>query len=325
MWIICEGTTCSGKSTLEQKLSSRLSKLNGNLTQVHMDRPAELTRRWVLEEYVLKWERWTPSDGPILADRWHWGEACYSPIYRPDTNKDGFGLLGVAGWRWVELFLLSRGALTVLLRADPDVLIQRYRARGDDHVQNKDELLQIAKLYDSVFTYAPSNTHIWDTSLVDHGRTEGFADMAILAAKQLEEKIESISEWRGYIGRPNPSVLLVGDTRNVTKQYGDETKLPFMPVNGNSGDYLLRALPDDLWGRVGIVNAGEYPASLRRLWSAIDHPPVVALGDRASEALTRQRVPHAKVHHPQYARRFAHHDIDKYGASIVAAIERQES
>jgi hypothetical protein len=324
MWIIVEGSTCSGKSTLERQLASKL-RGHDDLIRVHMDRPAELTRRWVLKEYAIKWERWKPTDGPILADRWAWGEATYSPIYRPDTNKDGFGLLGVAGWRWVELFLQSRGALTVLLRAEADTLIGRYMQRGDDHVKNRAELIQVAKLYDAVYLDASSSTQIRDTSRTQLDEHENYAGEVIELATRAAEDANLIREWQGYIGRPNPSALLVGDTRNVTKKYGNETKLPFMPVNGNSGDFLLRSLPDHLWSNVGIVNAGEYPATLRRLWSTLGSPPVVALGERASEALDRQRVPYARVPHPQYARRFEHRDIDKYGLSIEGAIKRQES
>lgn len=324
MWIIIEGSTCSGKSTLEKELSRKLEAMDEPLEKVHMDRPAELTRRWVLNEYAMRWETHRPVTTNVLADRWHWGEPVYGPIYRPDTDKDGFGLLGVAGWRWVELFLQSRGALTVLLRADDSTLISRYQRRGDDHVTGTSELLQVAKAYDSVFPYAPSATLVWDTTQANMERTSTFANTVLQAAEIHQRNTAPLRRYRGYIGRPQPHALLVGDKRNVTRRYGDETKLPFMPVNGNSGDYLLRALPEDWWPGVGIVNSDEYPHSLSALWSDLNQPPVVALGANAEKALKRQGVPCARVHHPQYARRFQHADIDAYGQSIKAAAERQE-
>jgi thymidylate kinase len=321
MWIIVEGATCSGKSTLEKELTRQLGKTEDRITKVHMERPLELNRRWALREYVLNWEAHKiEDDSSIIADRWHWGESTYAPIYRPDTNKDGFGLLGVAGWRWVELFLMSRGALTVFLRADHDVLMNRYKIRGDDHVTNNEELLQIAKLYDQAFVDAPTASIGIDTSLPN--RTQGQAALVIKAASQLQEHVSDISAFRGYIGGPKPSALLVGDERNVTKRYGEETKLPFMPVNGNSGDFLLRSLPDAWWPHVGIVNSAEYPVSLPKLWEALGEPPVVALGNNAEKALTKLKIPHGWAYHPQYVRRFEHKHIDNYGKQLRVAAER---
>lgn len=145
MWCIIEGATCSGKTTLYDRV---YQGLKDNAVQVHMERPAELTRRWVLKEYVNRWER--HKDDAILADRWHWGEVSYAPIYRPETDLDGFGLLGRAGWRWTEMFLASRGAAIAHLTASNETLITRLRERGDDHVQNEHDLLRVSSLYEEI-------------------------------------------------------------------------------------------------------------------------------------------------------------------------------
>lgn len=325
MWIIIEGSTCSGKSTLEKTLMPMMGDPFENLVRVHFGPPRHPTRRGVLEEYVTSWEM-DQKGRDFLADRWHWGEITYSPIYRPETNKDGFGLLGLAGWRWVEMFLLSRGAITVLLRADPDILERRLLSRGDDQVKKVEDLKTVAKLYDQTFQLAPSAHHVWDTSIVSSEKTNGVARMLVQAAQIMERKAAPVKEFRGYIGNPLPRALLVGDRRNVGNraQYERDTKLPFMPVNGNSGDYLLRALPDDLWPSIGMVNSAEYPLTLPELWDALNRPPVVALGSNALDRLRKHKIPHKWVYHPQYVRRFEHKSIDDYGQQILNAIELQE-
>jgi hypothetical protein len=224
------------------------------------------------------------------------------------------------------LFLLSRGVVTILLRADPDILQKRLARRGDDQVKNVDDLLTVAKLYDQTFALSPTAHHVWDTSLVNRDRTEGVARMLVEAARTMELRASPIKSFRGYIGNPLPRALLVGDKRNVgkTQQYERDTRLPFMPVNGNSGEYLLRALPDDLWASIGMVNSAEYPLSLSDLWESLNRPPVVALGGNSLDRLSKLKIPHKWVYHPQYVRRFQNKSIDSYGEQIRTAIEQQE-
>jgi thymidylate kinase len=312
-WIIIEGCTATGKSTLYEALDEQLRETGRDVNTVHMGRPDELTRRWALNEYVLGWEALDSASQHVLADRWAWGERTYAPIYRPDTNKDGYGLLGVAGWRWVELFLMSRGATTVYLHAAPKVLVERLEERGDDHVQNSDELLQVAALYADTVDNAPSVHLRFNTGLNSH--PTDLADLVMDIAVKAESDVSPLSAWPEYIGSPKPAALLLGDRRNVTEKYGEETQLPFMPVNGNSGDFLLSALPDPFWKTVGLVNANEI-TDLLGLWKALGRPPIVALGTEAARAAEPLAVQAHVISHPQWTRRFAHARRVEYGQAI---------
>lgn len=313
MWIILEGCTAAGKSTLYSTLIQYLADREDDPCLVHMDRPEELTRRWVLNEYANKWQ-WYDGEETILADRWHFGEATYSPIYRPDTNKDGYGLLGKSGWRWIELFLMSRGAVIAQLTAPIDVLLARLDERGDDHVQNHDELRKVAGYYRTAVSHSPNTTVIFDT-----GGKPDPSEMArriIQLAEITREYVRELREYPGYIGPRRPAVLLLGDKRNVTKKYGEETQLPFMPVAGNSGEYLLNALPDLSWQLVGVANAAEQD-DLRGLWTALGRPPVSALGNQAALAARKADVPAVTFNHPQYMRRFKNGEQTEYGSYIL--------
>jgi hypothetical protein len=121
-----------------------------------------------------------------------------------------------------------------------------------------------------------------------------------------------------YIGSPRPRVLLVGDKRNDPSG----PILPFYPAKGNSGDYLLSNLPDPFWKSVGIVNGTELCSSmLGTLWVVLGRPPVVALGRMAEKSIAGlcDEIPRSHVSvvpHPQYVRRFHHHDGQEYGRAI---------
>jgi hypothetical protein len=324
MWIILEGPTAAGKSTLFRELNDFWYMTYGLAPRwMHKGQPAELTQRWALDEYVLSMENWyQPTTTPVLSDRWAWGEITYAPIYRPSTNKDGYGLLGMAGWRWTEMFLMSRGALTVYVTANPDVLVARRNSRGDDHVTNELDLRYVASLCDTAVLKSPTCRIRVDTT---HGATSpGLIGSIVVTGALLAKKASWITKFPEYVGSLAPDVLLVGDMRNEGRdgRHAGITRLPFMPVNGNSGDYLLRALPEPLWTTTGLVNGNDIGDRLPDLLEALNNPRIVALGARARAAVIKADIAPEMVttiHHPQYARRFKYGNIIGYGEAIASA------
>ena len=317
MFIAVEGPDGSGKSSLVQELVSQASVIypERKLVEFHMGRPEEENRRWCLTRWATDIEKTDWTDNIIaIADRWHWGEVTYAPLKRPHTCKDQFGLLGLPGWRFVELALLSRGVTQFAVLQPVDVLVERVGARGDDFVK-LDELKQIRELYD--FGVANSAR----VEIVTPGR-DSLSELPELArsmlkiAKEREDRVKEISQFPEYIGSPRPSVLLVGDKRNRQ----DVTIMPFYPIDGNSGEYLLSCLPDPFWKNVGIVNGTETCGNrLAMLWNALGQPRVVALGRMAEKSLRVTRIPTSHINvvpHPQYVRRFHHHDRMEYGQAI---------
>jgi thymidylate kinase len=324
MWIILEGPTAAGKSTLFREINDICRAVHEVTPRwMHKGQPAELTRRWALDEYVLSMENWyRPMRSHVLADRWAWGEITYAPIYRPSTNKDGYGLLGMAGWRWTEMYLMSRGALTVYVTADVDILIQRRQDRGDDHVTNDDDLRHVASLCTAAALKAPTCRVTHDTTYSPSSGST--AAGIVMTAALLAKMADRLDDYPEYIGAVAPTVLLVGDMRNEGRdgRYAGVTKLPFMPINGNSGDYLLRALPEPLWRATGLVNGNDIGDRFTGLHEALGHPPIVALGAQARAAVENAGVPPelvTTIHHPGYARRFKYGNIIGYGEAIASA------
>jgi len=324
MFIIVEGPDAAGKSSMLDALDHHLEVACGirAVHHFHKGRPLEETRRWVLNEYVLSIDDLATSGACIVADRWHWGEVTYAPLKRPHTNKDGYGLLGRAGWRWVELFLLSRGATTWILSQPLDVLRARLEARGDDFVSS-DELGSIVERYEFGETVAPSVVErlIPDPNEMSSLRAiaRAVVDRAGFSSRQT---FKLRTEYPEYIGPVTPKALLLGDRRNVTAKYGEETRLPFMPVDGNSGEFLLDSLPERVWPRVGIVNANELGDGerLHGLWSALGYPRVISLGREAENAAIAAGIEFemaGTLAHPQYVRRFHAADKTEYGMAIA--------
>lgn len=330
MFITIEGTDASGKTSLIEAVAKEIqSRYAGKpLMQFHKGRPLEETRRCVLKDYVTSVEHinWsTECNG--LSDRWHWGEVTYAPKYRPHTNIDGFGLLGKPGWRWVELFLMSRGVASFWLYQPLAVIQQRLESRGDDFVQ-VDDLKEILKNYSIASALSVSLTEQITPPADSLDQIPEIAKHIVDVAESMSEIVKPIlTKYPMYIGSPTPQVLLIGDRRNILEEYGEETKLPFMPVNGNSAEFLLRALPTELWPRCGIVNSADIDSDdLYDLWEDLGSPRVVALGRNAEKRIMLAGIPSSEydvVPHPQHVRRFSYQRCVEYGQAIERSANKQ--
>jgi len=326
MFVIVEGADGSGKSTLTSTIAQKIAANTGiEPRQLHKGKPEDLTRRWVLNEYAIDVERENFSDRSVVADRWHWGEVTYAPLKRPQTCKDEYGLLGQAGWRWVELFLASRGASQFWLRQPLDVIESRIKARGDDFVR-ANELEKILNLYESGAEKALNLSGVVVPPAESLEALDDVASRIIDIAGDVFSKAKLLTGFPQYIGVPKPKVLLVGDKRNENKKESP-TILPFMPVDSNSGEFLMTALPESLWRSVGIVNAADvYGQRLLQLHSALGCPKIVALGRLAERELRNASLYSATtvVPHPQYVKRFHHRDKYEYGRAIESFANETE-
>jgi hypothetical protein len=328
MFIAIEGADGSGKSSLVSEILSCISKTNAsaNVITHHKGRPAEETKRHLLYEYAISLEKNDIFNEIHVADRWHWGEITYAPIKRPHTNKDGYGLLGKSGWRWVELFMMSRGMTQFFLYARIEEITARVKLRGDDFI----DVSELEAVYDA-YSKAAKMANIAETVIPGPdslNELSAFAFHMIDLATAVARRASFLSKYPQYIGSPQPKVLLIGDQRNITEEYGEETILPFMPVNSNSGDFLLAALPDDLWKHVGIVNGNEIePHNLVSLHRELGSPPIAALGKLAERALLKTTIhvdDYTVLRHPQFVKRFRHSEQELYGNEIKKVAERKK-
>jgi gluconate kinase len=330
MFIVVEGTDASGKSTLVSEIQKQLTDKfpKQEIEFYHKSKPEEMSRRWVLYDYVTSIEKVDWSQRIAVADRWHWGEVTYAAVKRPETGSgDGYGLLGVAGWRWTELFLKSRGVAQFWLYQPLDVIQRRLESRGDEFVKVED-LKEILDNYSVASAMSVSLTEQL-TPLADSiEEVPELARRIVNIAEAMSEIVKPIlTKYPTYIGSPTPKVLLVGDKRNVLEEYGEETKLPFMPVDSNSGDFLLSALPTELWPKCGIVNAADIDVDgLYDLWEDLGSPRVIALGRNAEKGIMSAGIPSSEydvLPHPQHVRRFNYKNSLEYGQAIQRSADNK--
>jgi len=330
MFIVIEGTDASGKTSLIEAVANEIKQrhVGKHFMQFHKGRPLEETRRWVLKDYVNSIEHINFSqDCNALSDRWHWGEITYAPKYRPHTSIDGFGLLGKAGWRWVELFLMSRGVASFWLYQPLDVIQRRLESRGDEFVK-VDDLKEILENYSVASALSVSLTEQLTPPADSLDKIPEIAKHIVDVAEAMSEIVKPIlTKYPMYIGSPTPKVLLVGDKRNILEEYGEETKLPFMPVDSNSGDFLLSAIPTELWPKCGIVNAADIDIDdLSSLWEDLGSPRVVALGRNAEKGIIAAGIPFSEydvLPHPQHVRRFNYKSSLEYGQVIQQSADNK--
>jgi thymidylate kinase len=317
MFISVEGTDASGKTTLTDAIAKHLSDAPAEIRvdRYHKGAPQELTRAWVLNDYVESIASSSWQDAHAVADRWHWGEITYAPLKRPNTSTEGYGLLGQAGWRWVELFMLSRGMTQFWLHQPLDVITRRLSERGDDFVEPH-ELEHILRLYETAYAHTAACTKITPPDDSSDAAIQDTVNTIIEIAQARTDSVRHLTRHKFYIGPARPKALLVGDERN------DETDtfLPFKPTNVNSGDYLLNALPDETWSQFGIINSADvYGEDIIRLYEDLGKPRVIALGRMAEKRLracTMYEDTYVVLPHPQHVRRFHYRDQHEYGRAI---------
>lgn len=321
MLIVVEGTDASGKTTLVSEIQKQLKDLfpNRSIEFFHKSKPDEMSRRWVLNDYVISIENSNWLERVGIADRWHWGEITYAPIKRPESSTDGYGLLGIAGWRWVELFLASRGVSQIWLYQPLEVIKQRLSTRGDDYV-SVNELDQILAQYRKAGSETATDFSIIEPEPNSLDKISYLAKEIIDASYYNASKAKKLCDFPWYIGQPDPQVLLVGDTQNVKNKYGRETILPFMPVDGNSGDFLLSSLPNKFWKTVGIINVNDpHVTQVDELWHVLRRPKIIALGRLAEKGLKAHGFNDSQyvvLPHPQHVRRFFNSRKLDYGQEI---------
>ena len=273
MFIVIEGSDGSGKSSLADEVARQLADKYSRfrINRFHKGRPEEETRHWVLNDWVMSIEKVNWFSAIAVADRWHWGEATYAPLKRPHTCKDPYGLLGVAGWRWTEWFMASRGIAQFWLYQPLDVIKSRVAVRGDDFVK-LDELERIVDLYEQtsqeVLSLASKLTPRADST----ASIDLLAQHVIYRAEEVHDEAKKLSEFGQYIGSPNPKILLIGDWP------ASESILPCYPAEESPEEALITSLPDSIWRNVGIVNKNDFSADkLSRLVKVLGNPEIERL------------------------------------------------
>lgn len=302
MFVIFEGCDGTGKSSLAAAVADRIRQLDSSAV-IHEIHRGPLTRP-PLDEYVHDVSFYTPgADNHVVADRWHWGEEIYGPIYREGSAAT------LAQFRWMDLWLTTRGADVWHVSQPLDRLQKRLEARGEDFLQSH----HVATVRDLFSDLAGSSATSAGT-IEPEGDTRALVERIVTRAQYSENAVLPLKKYPSYVGRTLPHTLLVGEQRGGKPPYVTESA--FMPVGGNSADFLLSALDSNWWKGIGLVNAVDAGDSLFDLVNDLYGPRVVALGRTASDILLDLGIEHGGVPHPQHVRRFHNKKKLEYGMLI---------
>lgn len=328
MLIIVEGADGTYKSTLVRRLADAITiatSPHGEVEVRHCGPPA--ANQHPLDAYVKPLYGYRPgTDQHVIYDRHYVGEWVYPGIFDRPSRAD------TATWRYVEMFLASRGALLVHANPADEVIRANVARRGDDLV-TPDDAVRAARSF-RVRINAQSQLPRLTYSDVD----DPFLLAEIIAnARDLELRASPLKPFVTYVGPPRPRYLLLGDVRHALRNrvgcehVGDSTRYgsAFGPYPGTSGHFLLTHLSPLLFpeGRpvLGVANAcdADDVAELRR---ALGYPNTVALGRNAHRALLDtitgpDDALFGGAPHPQWVRRFAHRHGWAYGVIVRDALE----
>lgn len=305
MMIILEGTDCSGKSTLAGQLATS-AELDGKRVVKLAAGPPAGDGDDAMTEYelaLLSHLRGAAMgrDTLVIADRWHLGELIYGPMLR------GTCRLSMAQFWHIELYLSALGALRCVVGTDPVTLRTRYDRRGDALISYEQAVQAHLRFHDLAID------HHWERATSPASDTL-VRDLLNLAASRCAG-VQHLTGFPLYVGPPTPALLLVGDVPNAPGTYP-----AMLPRTYNSAHYLLDVLlAEGCRPEVhpyGLANAND-GADVAALYRALGQPHVVGLGARAHATLDARSVPHAHLPHPQWQRRFRHHERAAYAHSLT--------
>lgn len=309
MLIIVEGPDLAGKSTFIEGCLKPV--LGGSVTVINKG-PARLPAMQEYEEPLLRYR--PGNDAHVICGRWHWGERVYPDIIGRPARMDD------VDFYHIELFLRSRGAFLVHFTANTYTLRCRYAERGDRYVKC-DQLDAIHDSFIKVDRYSMLPRITIDTShlkLNDYDSWQLVLDEVLQSSLTEATHAGAVRDFTTYVGVSRPKLLLLGDRRGVRGADAIDLRPGFQTHNTSSGRWLLRALlryypyPGD----IGFANACDVDDPVK-LWNALGCPPAIALGEAAWH-VTKSFV-RGRVKHPQYFRRFKHHDMAEYVSNIIEA------
>lgn len=337
--LIClEGPDGSGKTTLANAIIAEAKKKNLSVHYEHCGYTKFKDRINAYHTAAL-WRCLKSGAGLAILDRWWMSEEIYGQVYRGGTPWPQSG-------RFLDrVFSRFSGLYVICAPKDPQVAYERAKGRKSDELyweKNKTicelyhELIPVENVefkyrkedYGSVFRNGDVESVLhYDR---DKHRAEDYARYVIDEARDLRDRsLDSVNQlldphFFNFAGDPNAKVAFVGDRTN-SKLRDRRLSWPFFE-HANCSLYLAKALQlagigegETMW-----FNSGGSGAEYNLFFAKSRKCRIVALGSLAAEWLEDNDTPsYHRIPHPQYARRFQHHDLYGYACLLAEGMQRE--
>lgn len=239
--IIClDGVDGTGKSTLANHIVTAVQKkfpddkvIYKHATQIKND---------VYTEYAQLFEEYIPGSGiHYILDRWHIGEEIYGPLFRGQSAFDK------VSFRWLELFLASKGMRTWLMTQPEDLIQERLEERGEDFIRF-DQINYIQKEYQRIVKHLPT----FAKEISPIGYDQFLIDVIIKDAIYTEHQAALYQNFGvNYFGRVNimPRTALVVENKKINKN--------FDPRLNKDSAKMLELLADGYWQQFAVISSSN--------------------------------------------------------------------
>jgi hypothetical protein len=284
MRIIVEGPDGAGKTTLVNALRQRLSCL-----RYHHEGPPPKEGS-ILRHYGSL----IATKDDTIFDRAHFGELVYGPLLR--------GQSGLESRDMVMMRRLTRGLGVISILCLPPWEVCRT------NTETRSEYLS-AQQRDSAYwrwtRLVGEFTHVYDYTIAD----------GLLPPLECLPSLNT-----GFIGSPEAKYVFVGERSN------DPSPLTFFGYENSSG-YLHEAITragfaeKDICFTNALLPDGSPNPNLTNPGFGYDAYVYIALGTVAAKACSKKRLAAYHVPHPQYWKRFHHHDMTAYVDMLKGAQE----
>ncbi|KKN13153.1 hypothetical protein LCGC14_1009220 [marine sediment metagenome] len=300
---ILEGPDGGGKTRLAYRLCDRYG------FRYHHEGPPHQPD--MFRYYAETLERMVYSRTNWVLDRFHLGELVYGEVVR------GKSQIGTEGVRLLNRLIRHADVRVVIVLPDPITCEKNFQKELDEgrgYLKTRRQFTRVYNFYHDLwrqscghylrFNYR-NRLHNLDHLVTPYRHTP----------------------FRGMVGSRRAKFIIMGEQVNHEKISVD---LPFFNLE-NSSHSLNRALwaAGYLEEEMAFVNAyrGTKPKNLRRLIreSQPKAERIIALDGRAQYVLATQGVPHYRVAHPQFIKRFEHPKSQRYVRQLKDIREANQS
>lgn len=280
--VVIEGCDGTGKTRLASELSHYMS--DGAYT-LHR---GPLMRNPLVEYIDDLVKRYNPLTRDIICDRWHIGELVYGPLYRGESQ------LTPTMFRFIELFLESRGAVKLWMDTPYEMVRRNLAASGEDFLQESHQRLVVdwyAEVLGGDVSWAPVS---W------HRKVMPFAESIINTARLRSKlSIEILDKWPSYIGpvARKPALLVVGS--EPVNKLGSGWPTSLVPWRGSRFSDMMTAF--ELLGfttQIAYLDTKDIHQASRLVTDFLDGPFVMALDAVSYAYFTDREIPAIRMSYP---------------------------